>query len=190
MWQWLYNIDKKLLLAINGHFNPTLDKIMWFASGTASWIPLYAILIIVVIITYKKESWLIILMIIPLILLSDQFASGVLKPLVHRYRPSHTEGLEYMLHYVQNYQGGSFGFTSSHASNTFALATYLTIVASRRLKWLPYFLFPWAAFISYSRMYLGVHFPSDVLAGAGCGMFFAWLISILYYKIRTRIKHN
>lgn len=183
MLQWLYHIDVTILLAINRHYNLTLDKIMWFASGTASWIPFYALLIALLIIVYKKDSWLKIALVGPMIVLTDQTASGIIKPLVARLRPSHQPGLQQILHYVNGYQGGSYGFLSSHACNVFALSLYLTLVASKRLPWLPYLMFPWACFVAYSRIYLAVHYPSDVLAGAVLGMTIAWLMARLYAKL-------
>ncbi len=97
---WLEKIDKELLLFINGHHNPFWDKIMWFASGETSWYPLYAFILIVLIVKFKKQSMLLIFLILPLILISDQLSASVIRPLVMRPRPSHVPGLANLLHYV------------------------------------------------------------------------------------------
>ncbi len=179
-------LDEKWLLAINHNYNPAWDNIMWFASQTESWIPFYLLLFALLIVVYKRDSLLMILMILPLVLATDQVSSSIIRPLFMRPRPSHTPGLEYMLHYVKDYHGGSYGFISSHSCNTFGLATYLTIVTFRRLRWMPLLMYPWAMFVCYSRMYLGVHFPTDIIVAALLGMLIAWLISKLYYALKER----
>src|SRR5665647_1761833 len=103
MFEQIRRLDEALLLFINSHHDSFLDTLMWFASGIISWFPLYAFIIILLMVKFKKQSWLLILLIIPLIVMSDQLASGIIKPLVHRLRPSHEEGLDDLLHYVKNY---------------------------------------------------------------------------------------
>ncbi len=175
--------DKELLLFINRHHNSFFDSIMWFASGIMSWFPLYAFIIILLIVKFKKKSLLLILLIIPLIMISDQLTSGILKPLTERLRPSHQPGLKNLLHYVDTYRGGLFSFPSSHACNFFAWVTYVGLIAGKRIKWLPYLLIPVALLVSFSRLYLGVHFPSDVFCGALLGIFLGWVFSKLYFGL-------
>jgi undecaprenyl-diphosphatase len=180
--------DKWLLLLINSHHSPSLDRIMWFASGIANWFPLYIFILLFLIFTYKKQSWLLILLIFPLIVISDQLSSEIIKPLVHRLRPSHEPGLENLLHYVNSYHGGPYGFVSSHACNFFAVATYLTLTASKKIRWLPLIMFPVVLLVIYSRAYLGVHYPSDIAAGGLLGIFLGWLTAKIYYRFCSTVK--
>lgn len=184
---WLKNSDKQILLWVNSHHNALLDKLMWFASGDTSWFPLYAMLLALLVWKFKKQSWWLIVLIIPLILCSDQLASGILKPLVHRLRPSHQPGLENQLRYVNNYHGGTYGFVSSHACNVFAFATYFSLAAERKIKWLPFLLFPWASLVAYSRIYLGVHYPSDVLVPLLLGVLLGLAFNSIYFRFKSKL---
>ncbi len=163
------NIDYRLLLALNGSDSIFCDSVMWDISRIGLWLPLYAILVIVVWRNNKwREAMFIYLAIAVTILMADQIASGVMKPYFHRLRPTHDPLIGDMIDTVRDYRGGLYGFCSSHASNTFALATFMTLLM--RHLWLSVSLFGWASVCSYSRMYLGVHFPSDILCGALLGV--------------------
>ena len=107
-------------------------------------------------------------------MLSDQGAN-LAKRSVHRLRPSHDPVLSGKVHIVNEYVGGELGFYSSHASNTMAIAIFLIVILNCRYRWLSAMLLPWALFMSYTRVYLGVHYPGDLLTGMVAGGILGWL---------------
>jgi undecaprenyl-diphosphatase len=180
MFESILSIDKQLLLFLNGCHSPFWDSVMWIISNKYTWLPLYVCLIAYFFYRYKSKGWVIILTCIVLIALSDQLSSGLMKPLVHRLRPTHDPSIQNLVHIVRGYKGGTFGFASSHAANVFALATFIYLFFRNKAIGLGLFL--WAAIVAYSRIYLGVHFPGDVLAGACIGLFSAFLVYLLLLK--------
>lgn len=173
-------LDIDILLWLNGSHTIFWDNIMWFATGKWTWLPFYTVLLLLLIWKYKRDSILMILLIVLLIIMSDQLASGIFKPFFERLRPSHNPYLIEKLHLVNDYRGGRFGFISSHAANVFSLAFYLTLVAREKLKWLAFILIPWAIFVSISRVYLGVHYPTDVLVPIILSIPIAWIVAQIY----------
>jgi len=155
------------------------DKVMILLSARGAWIPFYAVLLAIIIIKFKWRSWLVLITIALLITASDRFTSGFMKPYFARLRPCHEEGLKNLL-YLADGCGGSYGFASSHAANSFAAATFLWLLLHKRIRWIG-LLFPWAFMICYSRIYLGAHYPGDVLVGMLTGM----SLGILFFKLYT-----
>jgi undecaprenyl-diphosphatase len=158
--------DTQLFLFLNGLHSPVWDPIMIFASGKLTWLPLYLLLIFFIARKYgwKAIWWLLAIALV--VVAADQVSVVLFKNALQRLRPCHTPELQNLIHLVGKC-GGQFGFVSSHAANTFGVATFLSLVFSKR--WVTLSLLLWAVFVSYSRIYLGVHFPGDVLCGAIIG---------------------
>jgi len=162
----LLNWDTQFFLFLNGLNSPFWDPIMVFASGKLTWLPFYLLLIFFI---AKKHGWKTLWWLVAIALVivaSDQISVGLFKNVFQRLRPCHTPDINGLVHLVGKC-GGKFGFVSSHAANTFGVAVFLSLLF--RNKWATLGLISWAAFVSYSRIYLGVHFPGDILCGALLG---------------------
>lgn len=179
MLNYLNDIDTRLLLIINGAHSAFADKIMILLSDRLCWIPFYILIVAIIAINYKWKSWLILLCIALLITASDQLTSGFMKPFFERLRPCHTENLLSLLHLPAGC-GGQYGFASSHAANSFCVATFLWLLLHRRYKGIVV-LFAWAFMICYSRIYLAAHYPGDVLVGMLIGLG----LGFLFFKVYT-----
>jgi undecaprenyl-diphosphatase len=159
---------------------------MYWASNRWIWIPFYAWILYRIYKLFGKKVFLIAVLSALLITASDQLASGVIKDAVKRPRPCHEASLADKVHLVNNYCGGPFGFVSSHAANSFALLSFLFLLVKSRDKSLIRLLIVWAILVSYSRIYLGAHYPGDVLCGALLGILLAILFSKIYFKVEKR----
>ena len=169
---------------INGHNSEWLDTLMWTISSARTWLPLYVMLIALV--AYKFRSWkmaiLIIIGFVVAVGLSDFVCSGILKPWVCRLRPTHEPALD-PLHLVNGYTGGRYGFCSSHAANTMSVALLFSQLYKN--KYATIGLMTWVALNCYSRMYLGAHYPTDII----CGLLIGSLWAVLIWWALTRWLH-
>ncbi|MTK54412.1 phosphatase PAP2 family protein [Paludibacter sp.] len=160
--------DKHLLLFINQHNSSWLDSFYWTLSG--SLLPIvFGIVLLFLLVKDNgvKTIWYLIFLGLT-ILLADNISSAIIKPVVARLRPSHDPSIMNLLHFVHDYKGGMYGFVSSHAANTFGVALFLSLLLRNHLLSGAFFL--WAVLTSYSRMYLGVHFPVDIIGGMVVGL--------------------
>ena len=181
MLEWLINLDKELLLLLNGQQNYFWDYLMRLLSEKEMWYVFYIVLTGCVINTFGwKKGGLIILSLVLVIVVSDQIASGIFKPLFKRFRPSRDPHFSHLVNLVQGYTGGKYGFVSSHAANSFGLAVLATLILKDRITGI--FLIFWAILVSYSRIYLGVHYPGDIIFGALIGIAMAYLVYFLLQK--------
>ena len=173
--------DKQAMIFLNNLGSSTFDPFWILVSEKWFWIPLYIIFLYFLYKNFNKKSLFYILLFVALgITASDQIAN-IFKFGFERLRPCHDPSLEGLLREVKC--GGKFGFYSAHSSNSFFVATYLTIFLGKKIKQLPYFLFVWAAIVAYSRVYLGMHFPGDIIIGAIMGILLALFFGILAKKV-------
>ncbi len=175
----LVSWDHALFFLINrGLDNAFFDLIMPWIREAKIWIPLYLFFLYLIIRLKKKKSWLWIAALALAVGASDYVASGIFKPGFERLRPCHHQNLEQevILRKHDGNCGGNYGFVSSHASNHFAIALFICLLfgCSRR-AWTSYALFIWAGLIAFAQVYVGVHFPGDVLVGALLGLLIAYL---------------
>lgn len=182
----LLPLERDLFLSLNGSDSPFLDDVMWTISGRFVWVPL--MLFIVFLFFYKKqwkEAVLLVLFFILLFVATDQISSSFFKPFFERFRPSHHPDFKDVVDILNGYRGGRFGFISGHATNSFGVAVFLSLVFRNRFLTLSSLL--WATINSYTRIYLGVHFISDILAGMIVGSLVGLIIYLIYAELRKVI---
>ncbi|MDE7379226.1 MAG: phosphatase PAP2 family protein [Paraprevotella sp.] len=184
-WQALIEWDRQCLLALNGSDSLFWDGVMLAATSTWTWIPVAVLLLYVLLKNNTlREVLMIVLLIALVITLADQFASTVCKPYFRRFRPTQDPELMYLVDVVNNYRGGRYGFISSHAANTFSVCVFLSLLFRR--KSMSVTLLLWALLCSYSRIYLGVHYPGDIVCGAASGILIGVAVYYLYVFLKKR----
>jgi len=173
----LERFDQQLFLFINSANSPFFDQVMHTISGKLIWVPLYLAILIFLGVKYKRKFLIILIFIIVAATLADQ-SSVIVKNIFHRLRPCHEPSLLAIVHLLNGECGGIYGFVSSHATNSFDVA--LLSLSFIKKRWYSISIILWAGIISYSRVYLGVHYPADVIFGALLGSFIGWSIYRLY----------
>lgn len=186
MIDYLINIDSDFMLMLNGTHTAYLDRVMVLVSDKWVWTPFYAALVMVLTMKYRIGACLVALFAVVLaVTLADQTCASIIRPVVERLRPSNIANpLSECVITVNGYRGGAYGFPSCHAANSFALAVFMALTV--RHRWFSLVLFGWAVLNSYSRVYLGVHYPGDLIAGAILGSFFGFVC----YWLSSRINHR
>lgn len=173
-------LDQSLFLYLNGKNTPFWDAVMALFTGTGYWLLFYLPLLYFIIKKYRAKAFVILILLAVAILISDQF-SGLIKDIVQRLRPTHDPDIQTLVHHVVT-KGGKYGFFSSHASNTFTTAIF-TALLFRNTRY-SLIIFSWATLVSYTRIYLGLHYPLDILAG----MTFGILIGYSIFKLLSFLE--
>ncbi len=186
----LVDADQSVFLFLNSFHNTFWDYFMYVYTGKLIWVPMYATILYVLLRNYNwKVSLMCVVAIALTITFADQVCGSLIRPIVERPRPANDlSPIADLVHIVNNRRGGSYGFPSCHASNSFGLAFFLVLLFRKHpLSW---FILLWAAINSYTRIYLGLHYPGDLIVGAvvgGCG---AWLMyTLLGLATKQNFRH-
>lgn len=179
----LIHLDKQLLLLLNGSDSLFIDSMIMTLTNAKTWIPLYISLFYVVLKsnTTARDIVLIMLSAGACVLLAGTLDDSIVKPIVARWRPGHDPEIGMLIDTVDDYRGGNYGFFSSHASNTFSIAVYFSLLMRQRL--FTVFMVFWSLVNCYTRLYLGVHYPGDILVGLCWG----GLVGYCVYKGYCRL---
>jgi len=169
IWQKILHLDYALALKINRDWtSPLFDTVALFIREASFWVPLYLFLLLFITLNFGRQGFWLAVGALSLVAVSDLISSHVVKELLYRPRPCRDEFMGHQIRFLAKTCGLNGSFTSSHATNHFAIATYLYLTL-RKIS--PYWGigFLWAALISYAQVYVGVHYPADVLGGAILG---------------------
>ncbi len=180
--EFLEKIDVKLFLLVNQADNGFLDSVMFYASSKFFWVPFYILLVVFISLKYKWKALLAVLFVLLAVGLADLISVHLFKNVFQRLRPCYNPALEDVINNIVGC-GGKYGFVSSHAANSFAIVVMVVKLVGDKQKWLNWLMPLWGILILYSRVYLGKHYPSDVIAGAIVGFLIAWLIYLLFEQV-------
>lgn len=179
----IQHIDEQVFILINTTWgNALFDTILPPIRDKLFWIPLYVIVAGILVYRFRVQGLWMVILIVANFAASDQLSSSVIKPAVGRLRPCNEPAFQQQVNLRIDACGAGKSFTSSHATNTFAFAVMLTLLFKKRLKWITPVALIWAGSISYAQVYVGVHYPLDIVAGALLGT----LISIILFNIAKR----
>lgn len=182
----LLPLERNLFFLLNGSDSVLLDNIMFAISSSKVWIPLYLFVVFLLFFrTQKKEALLTLSFFLLVFALCDQFSSGLIKPIFERLRPGHHPDFKDLVQLVNNHRGGGYSFISGHATNSVGFAVALALVF--RNRWVTFVVLTWAILISYSRIYLGMHFISDVVGGIISGTLIAMALYAAFIPLRQKL---
>jgi undecaprenyl-diphosphatase len=185
--EFLDHIDHTFFLFLNGYHNPFFDDVMFWITKGLLWVPLSLFFLFFVVRKYKWNALLIVVVAALMILVSDQLCN-LAKESFQRLRPSNQPGL--MVHIVEAYKGGTYGFYSGHATNSFCVAVFLIVLLGRNYWYVTVPAFLWSLVMSYTRIYLGVHYPGDILAGWIAGGIIGYLFGKGVIKLIKVFNHE
>ena len=175
----LGTLDERFFLFLNGLHTDWMDKVMIAVTQMWVWLPLYLLMVYWTVKQYGKRCWWIFIALGIVVLCSDQLSAHVCKPLFQRLRPCYNVDLQDLIYLPKGMAGGKYGFVSSHAANTFAIAAFMTAALRKNRAWVGIVLYLWAFISSYSRIYLGFHYPGDIFCGAVLGI----LVGLILWKV-------
>jgi undecaprenyl-diphosphatase len=187
MLQSLIEADRKLFLLINQANDPVIDFIMFWATDKWIWVPFYIWLLYILIKNYGKKIFVLLIVVALLITISDQ-VSVMIKDLTQRLRPCRDPFFTGMIHLVNESCGGQYGFISSHACNTMALAVFITGILPEASRWFKAEIFAYVVLVCYSRIYLGAHFPGDIIGGWILGTILGFIAIFICRKYILKLE--
>ncbi|MCM4168786.1 hypothetical protein KCTC52924_02479 [Arenibacter antarcticus] len=188
MMEELVHYDEELFLFLNHLGNSHWDGFWLFITNKWSAIPLYVFLAYLTYRTFGVKQLVVVMVSIAIMILATDQLANFFKYGVQRLRPCHDLEIGGLVRLVKDSCGGKYGYFSAHAGNSFAVAVFFSFLFGTKYKFLSVFLIVWAAVVAYSRIYIGVHFPLDILTGAMVGIFMSSLFFNLFLRVRARFN--
>lgn len=184
----IINIDQFLLSLLNGSSSLYVDTLMTVLTNAFTWVPLYLVLIFVIIKNNETMPQILLAIggAILCVLITDLIADVIVKPYVERWRPTQDPFIKYSIDVVNGMRETKYGFFSAHAANTMGIAVFVSLLF--RSKMMTWAMILWSLLNCYTRLYLGVHYPGDVLVGLLCGTIVGIVVYVIYYKIYCKIS--
>ncbi len=191
MLEQLVQLDTELFVYLNSLGTETWDGFWMFYTTKYNWAPFYALLLFLM---YKKLNtkvfWYTLIVIILMIVFTDQITNVFKKVLVMRLRPCYNTEINDIIRLVKRSCGGQYGYFSGHSSNSMAVAIFMGMMLKSKFRFIPILLIIWAIAMGYSRIYIGVHYPLDVLSGMLFGAFSGYLFYRIFLKVQSKVESN